>query len=175
MSWVITELSQGYKRSIVGFDVRVADRMLASSMDPCVWPQHESMEFFDVSRYSNGLNLAVTFEALSGFSGFNGAVLVGFDIPKSLALMIERTFGLRSSDINIFSSSDWKFLGYDVVDIRTQLSAIWWGGVNIRSGETNEYGLVNGQDEAIKISISADRIFVEHAPFCPCGVWMKIG
>lgn len=175
---------------VIGFDIRVApvfsdesDSKLAISLDPSVWASRrdaapgEALSIYEISRISdksNGLNLFVTPPTLPVPTGY---VLAAFDALQDTVEYMCESFGLQPSlEFASDELKDWgfSFLGYDVVDLWTQSSAlVGVGDLIVDNAVRNAHGLIERKDEGITAAKFADGIDPERAPFQVVGVWIK--
>jgi hypothetical protein len=199
-SWTSAGLLPGFERKVAGYDARHAvaaievqppglvaaklidietRRWCPAAIDPAVWPRIAAGER---EADCNGLNLFPTLSMANEVLGLEpDGVLVAFDFPSGLIESVATTFGLNAlTEAEITSS--WKFLGYDIVDIRTQSSAMysfdWTRDEWIAICESvkfafNRFGLVQEEALAISQATEFDEKVREHAPFAPCGVWIR--
>lgn len=200
--WSAKTLKIGYAKRIAGFDFRslldcnpviAGNSPLTSSsmhegneclatLDNQIWPQ---VEFPNFSGDSNGFNLFDSLEECEHFTYKSKSLLAAFELPMALIDLLSSTFGVVASSFDLNATrSGWIFLGYDVVDIRTQSSAIHSFAsseiefdnllVKIKSN-LNLYSLIINESESIEASIAFDYLLPEHAPFAPCGIWISGG
>lgn len=181
MIWSAGKLKNNYSRSIVGYDLRiniVEDQ--PKTISRSIWPQHPSRVGYEFEKYENGINLSFDLESLLLVEDCDDSFLVAFDIPTDLAELVRTTFGLHLLDTNSMPMPErWEFLGYDIVDIWTQSSALYDFSINKieyflahdSSIEVNNHGLVSSADSAIKLVGIFDEKIKEHSPFSPCGIW----
>lgn len=199
MSLNRNQLVSGYKRSIIGYDLRIKASdcfsrtyffqkkniekgIFPATIDNRIWPEID--EKCELKSPFNGFNLFdIVDDSIQKISQERNATIVAFDIPNELAIDLSSTFGLLPQPLGTVKYS-WKFLGYDIVDIRTQCSAMFsfsWTENEISMIfkelliELNGYGLIQKELDAIRISSGFDKIISEHRPFVPCGVWIDIG
>jgi len=111
------------------------------------------------------------------------ARVVAFDLPTEFVTQlsngsVSNPQPLPQSGIN----HGWQFIGFDVVDARTQTSAFHGLELNEpalndvkekHSYQFNSHGLIDEWDDALKASKTFDKLIPEHAPFSPCGIWLK--
>ena len=195
-AWSAASLKARYRRALVGFDLRVPSIPVLQplkirnpsgleitsktmTLDPELWGLADGATY-DADR--NGVNLIdQPSEDLFDGKAPLGAVLVAFDIPHSLFAELARTFGFRDLHQDGLPHKPWKFLGFDVADIRTQSSALYsFDLTEAEQGELrksvpfplNEHGLLNRDSDAIAMCVKSDVVIPGHAPFAPCGVWM---
>jgi hypothetical protein len=110
------------------------------------------------------------------------SILVAFDFPVTLVNTVASMFGIFPLPLNLITSDKgWKFLGFDVADIRTLCSGFYgfdWTETEFsdmctqQSLSLNGRGLIDDELFAIKSAIAFDLLVSEHAPFAPCGVWI---
>ena len=198
--WSAFSLNTGYERCVIGFDWRISDRKyetmdaphswlfhiknrtkLPATMDNLIWTRPSWAEEED--HLLNGLNLFdySTFQRLID-QPTSGFIMTAFDLPCGLVDKIKSTFQPDNTPIEDVRKNNWSFLGYDVVDTYTQSSGLY--SFNWREQEfsnimshapsgLNKQGLIDDVLAAIKVSIYLDSFIEGHAPFAPCGVWVK--
>lgn len=200
-NWTAKTLMTGYDKCIIGFDLRIpldicsekieskiiqsndplsSNRKCVATIDNEIWPEKINEH---LTAYQHGLNLLDRpFEKIEGFEFQMDLVHVAFDLPIKLAKTLVSTFGVDIYSIEIIKNKNWKFFGYDIIDARTQCSGMYsfdWSGkefvdiLNQLSLKLNDYGLVDDESCAIKSAIHFDSIIKEHAPFSPCGIWVR--
>lgn len=175
-------IKDSFDRSIIGYDIRKRPFPLKGE-DVVITIDMERWKDFD-KKYScmelNGLNL------LYSDSQFldDDFCLVAFDIPSEIARKLSVTFGLKPFSFNKhIDSKEWIFIGFDIVDIYTQVSILYSfdGTISnklnkiLRSKHIilNKYGILQDQLESIELSQVANELVPQHAPFIPCGIWLK--
>jgi len=170
MRWSSETLQAGYARCVVGFDARQPrTEQSPASLSPVAW-QRAELDQADDGSFANGFNLFIAVEPLLALHG--GIQVVAFDLPMSLTDVVLSTFGL--CPLPLPSLNEWSFLGFDIVDPRTQSSAIYdFSMAAAHEIRMNENGLIEDEVSAIKAAVLAESMIPEHAPFCPCGVWVK--
>lgn len=163
--------------------------------DPTTWPSmlgnlgYPWLRMLHVKRFEdalNGLNLLQDIPETSKdlSTKFRDGCWVAFDLPQKTAKELSPTFGTQWSakfpNPQALVAAGWDFMGFDVVDPRTQCSGPFsfeWEQaecaeiVGDEDIEINNYGLIVDLDMALELSRIFDRTIREHAPFCPCGVW----
>lgn len=177
---------------IIGYDLRVwplaeiKNSSVHVSLDANVWPSARELsndlicDAYSVERIgdvSNGLNLAISPPPKSAPPGF---VRVAFDAPKDIINQIWESFGMQHSlgDLsNSLLTAGFVFVGYDVVDIWTQRTALYPSEVfqailNTNRSEFNEWGLFPTQAAATHGCLLADASNPGSSPFQPVGVWI---
>lgn len=175
--------SRTVTRCIVGFDFREwnqNEQPPVTSLDPQVWKRIKpSKPPFD----ENGLNLyEISTNDLVSIQTEGNERLVAFDLPVLVVEEISSTFGVNCLPIEtVADTSRWSFLGFDVVDARTQCSAFYsfdWTEMELAdffrrfACRQTPHGLVADLGDAVAASDAFDDIVPEHAPFAPCGVWV---
>jgi hypothetical protein len=198
--WSALYLTTDYERCVIGFDWRIYDRKydtmdaphswlfqkksitnLPASVDNLIWTRPSWIE--EKGDFLNGLNLFdyTTFERLIDQPTL-GYVIVAFDLPRGLVDKIQSTFQPDNRPIEDLIKNNWIFLGYDVIDVYTQSSGLYsfnWSDLEFSSlmdrtpSGLNKQGLIDDVLAAINVSIYLDSFIKDHAPFAPCGVWVK--
>lgn len=200
--WSANLLTSNYPKCIVGFDLRSSPKVFEeiskasafqssgnlgggkkfiATIDNQVWPEQINSRW---AVYQHGLNLFDRpLEKVDGLEFPINSMPVAFDLPITLASTLVSTFGVVLLPIELVSENkDWEFIGYDIVDARTQCSGIYsfdWSEteladiLNRLSLPLNKNGLVDDELLAINAAIAFDIVVKEHAPFAPCGVWIK--
>jgi len=198
--WSALSLTTSYERCVIGLDLRISDRKyetmdaphsllfhkknithLPATLDNLIWTRPSWIEEKD--GFLNGLNLFdyTTFERLIDRPTL-GYVIVAFDLPRGLVDKIQSTFQPDNRPIEDLIKNNWIFLGYDVIDVYTQSSGLYsfnWSDLEFSSliertpSGLNKQGLIDDVLAAIKASIYLDSFIEGHAPFAPCGVWVK--
>ena len=207
--WSADSLIVGYQRCIVGLDYRewMQDRgMFPATIDDQVWSCRtieNPLSLLEEER--NGLNLYQAWppreakkNSLLKENGFNlfrelleminaeqppqNSILAAFDFPEALVNTVDYAFGIIPLPIGLLAGNgNWKFLGYDVADIRTLVNGLYgfdWTEaefVDICSQQSlslNSKGLIDDELLAIKTAVSFGHLVSTHAPFAPCGVWI---
>lgn len=168
-AWTSKKLQRNYERCIVGFDVReLRKEGHPASLSVSIWEQAKAADHIEALDFTNGINLFISIDPLLELR--ENVQVVAFDLPSSFADVIASRFGLRLLPLS--SVREWIFAGFDVVDAQTQSSALHEFAAESRDVEYNAIGLIDDQCAAIKASLEADMRIPEHAPFCPCGVWL---
>jgi hypothetical protein len=172
------------QRSIIGFDLR--NMQMSGSLYMTSFDEATRFEDFNEKYQDHQAGLNLFIEDPSKWAGDllpAKATVIAYDLPAAL---VE---ALQSNVVSVpplLSGADslqrWDFKGFDVVDVFTQSSALWGFGLSKKSLELqlrkcstrqNGSGLISNWDAAIRAAMSFDRKFEEHAPFVPCGVWVK--
>lgn len=171
------------KRIVVGFDIRKRsslNNLFMTSYDEDV--RYEYI-YYELHNYLNGLNLFfVDPSTIQPLDMPEGAQIVAFDLPDDVVKYLQNgnvstPYPLPNSDVQ----DGWNFAGFDVVDPITQTSAFHGFTPEISveqlcGGEElslNRYGLVETFLSAMKIASCCSEHIPEHAPFSPCGIWLK--
>jgi hypothetical protein len=155
-------------------------RVFPATIDNQVWPRQTNK---DALLVENGFNLFDgPLEMIDRVQLLQDSVLVAFDFPVALVNSLASTFGIVPLPIDLLLADEsWTFLGYDIVDVRTQCSGIYsfeWTEMEFAdickriSLTLNSAGLVDDESLAIQAAVSFDLLVNEHAPFAPCGVWI---
>jgi hypothetical protein len=168
-------------RTVVGYDLRRPESL----------PGVHMTSYDERARYETIYDLYES--QLSGLNLFTGdpseipsfllperARVIAFDLPT---LYVE---AMAKGNVSVppmlpwFAELDiWKFLGFDIVDTQTQSSALYlYLSKNAYAGagdiiSTNEHNLAGNIELAEKCSKKFDTKYPEHAPWVPCGVWLK--
>lgn len=171
------------ERTVIGFDIRKSlplKNLFMTSYD-------DNVRYEDIyemcKEYQSGINLFfVDPSRITSIKIPTGARIIAFDLPTDLVASllngnVSRPYPLPKINIK---SDGWDFVGYDVVDPYTQTSAFY--GFTKKFSEKitdscfiilNSYGLLENIESAKKVSEFCDHLVPEHAPFSPCGVWLK--
>ena len=201
MSRSPARLKRGYRRAIIGFDLRAVPsytpprseiQWLGSwfdtarprlSADQFVWTRFwEPIEESDFAPFG----LAYTPDVLnSGIKttslwALHDSVLVAFDMPVS---WIEWRMGSLAGITDLSDiPTEFKFSGFDVVDS-------WFiDGSGLYSfdrskedmlkimavtkGDLNSLGLIDDEEAALRAARYFSKKIPDHAPFSPCGIWL---
>ncbi len=181
--WSAASLMAGYPRSVVGFDFRVwmqDQGNCRATIDNRVWSRQPIQ---DCLLATNGINLFDGSVAqFSRIKAPRDSIRVAFDLPTALVKTMASTFGIVPLVPSVLSpDKGWKFIGYDIIDARTQSSGLYsfdWTKTEFASMRSrlsldlNSRGLVDDELLAIKCAIFFDTQVTEHAPFAPCGIWV---
>jgi hypothetical protein len=182
--WNATTLTEQFDRTIVGFDLRRPSsrhKLFMTSYD-------ETVRYEDIyethAAYLSGINLFSDDPFnIPSLTFLDGAEVVAFDLPTELIKLLLTASVSNPLPLPISGVDPrWQFAGFDVVDSFTQTSAFY--GVDrtplelkvlIQENffEFNEHGLLPEAKLAIKASKYFDEILKEHAPFSPCGIWLR--
>lgn len=110
------------------------------------------------------------------------SIVIAFDMPVCFPKLLGESISSLIPYELIFANNNWSLLGYDIVDIYTESSAIYsccdlepqdLETVFTKSSlELNSYGILQTESDAIIASCAFDKIVPEHSPFSPCGVWV---
>lgn len=171
-------------RTIVGYDLRrkPINRIFMSTYDE-ERRYEELQEKYE--KYFYAMNLFFEDPSLiETITLPEDCAIVAFDLPDFF--LEDFSYGkvsiANTAQISSFSL-DWDFIGFDVVDPYTQTSVFdsyafgisceEWVGYR-DSFRNTTYGLISDIEQALILSIRADDVIYEHAPFIPSGVWLKI-
>lgn len=144
--------------------------------------RYEDM-YEELQNYQNGLNLFfVDPSEIKPYEIPADVRIIAFDLPSDVVqCLLEGNVSnpqpLPKTDLQ----NGWDFVGFDVVDPITQTSAFHGFTPPIpverltEHGEIsfNSYGLVKDFESALKIAKCCSECIPEHAPFSPCGIWLK--
>jgi hypothetical protein len=186
ISYVQTEssmLHSPFERALIGFDLRKAEsvaQLFLTSYD-------EDVRFEDLmetsGRFLSAINLFQTDPTdIPSIKLPPNARVVAFDLPIEYLIHQARGNVSTCPRINMEVLRDgWKFIGFDIVDPMTQSSAFSLVAISPRDLTNgifnglsrNGYGVVDDQDAALKAASFFDSLIPEHAPFVPCGIWLK--
>lgn len=182
--WHSSMLQCPFERALVGFDLRKAEsvaQLFLTSYD-------EGVRFEDLmetsERFLSAINLFQTDPTdIPAIKLPSNARILAFDLP--VEYLIHQARGNVSScpriDMEVLHD-DWKFIGFDVVDPLTQSSAFSQLAMSPCDSRSvifptgfsrNSYGVVDDEDAALKVAVLFDALIPEHAPFVPCGIWLK--
>jgi len=159
-----------------------------ASIDPDVWPSliEETNGGHSQFGHTNCLNLLGLPDFWSAKPEVTRiAVPAAFDLSIGFLETIGRAAHVTQLEIfTLEALNGWRFLGFDITDRYVGYSALWsrhffskhintqqfLGGVPL-----NPNGLVADFELALSASIQAQKIngLEDHAPFAPCGVWVK--
>lgn len=171
------------KRTVVGFDIRRGsslNNLFMTSYDEDT--RYEYM-YEELHNYQNGLNLFfVDPSDLESLEIPADARIIAFDLPADVVqCLLEGNVSnpqpLPKTDLR----NGWDFVGFDVVDPITQTSAFHGFTPPIPVERLieddvisfNNYGLLEDFESALKIANCCSEYIPEHAPFSPCGIWLK--
>jgi hypothetical protein len=170
---------------VIGYDLRIKDNLYKReniSADPTIWISIREFlpnvicSIYGVERLddmSNGLNLAYNSPPASAPEYF---VWAAFDAPKWIVEYMSSCFGLQNSlnrDSHILLDEGFVLLGYDVIDLWTQTSALFqYTDMNYDSSKINQWQLFQDRDSAREAGLLADKVCPTSAPFQPVGIWM---
>ena len=183
--WRASRLEPYFNRTIVGFDLRKGsslNKLFMTSYDDSVRYEDLNEEHRD---QMSGINLFYCDPSAQPlFTIPYDARIVAFDLPTTLVScllngQVSVPFPLPSEKLD----QDWQFVGFDVVDAITQTSAFYGFDrstsdlghlAEIFSIRFNSCGLIDDMEAAVRAATSFDDAIPEHAPFAPCGTWLKI-
>lgn len=171
------------ERTIIGFDIRKSsslNNLFMTSYD-------EDVRFEDIyekfQEYLSGLNLFfVDPSSIKTLEIPMGARIIAFDLPSDVVAYLESGNVSNPKPLpKINTHREWDFVGFDVVDPITQTSAFHGFDfpfsmeklVEPYSVAFNNYGLLENGECAAKVAKFFNNLIPEHAPFSPCGIWLK--
>jgi hypothetical protein len=174
---------------VIGYDLRMAQNnpkratsSIQVSADPTIWISAREVSpnticnMYGVDRLtdmSNGLNLAFDPLPVSAPEHF---IWAAFDAPKWIVEYMSSCFGLQNSlnrDSHILLDEGFVLLGYDVIDLWTQTSALFqYTDMNYDNSKINQWQLFQDRASAREASKRADKVCPTSAPFQPVGVWI---
>lgn len=184
--WRSSALKKPFERTIVGFDLRKKSSLnnlfMTSGGDS---GQYEEI----LEKYqdqTNGLNL-FPFDPsdIPSFTIPPDARVVAFDLPTEFVTYLSKGNVSNPQPLpQATVDKSWEFMGFDIVDAYTQISAFY--GFDRSPSDLREisekaefqfngHGLIDSVEASIKAAAFFDAMAVEHAPFSPCGVWLKAG
>jgi hypothetical protein len=174
---------------VIGYDLRVVKSCsettgssIQESADPTIWISAREISpntictIYGVERLSdisNGLNLAIAPPPCSAPQCF---IWAAFDAPREIVNYMSNSFGLQHSlehESSVLSNKGFILLGYDVVDLWTQTSALFhFTELDINRLKLNQWRLFQERDSARQACIFANELCPTNAPFQPVGVWI---
>jgi len=169
------------KRIVVGFDIRKSSSLANVYMTSYDENTRYEDIYEELRTYQNGLNLFyVDPSDLIPPEVAADARIVAFDLPEDvvqslLSGNVSTPKPLPKADLK----NGWGFIGFDVVDPITQTSAFHGFTPSIPVVlidcivSFNDYGLLEDFETALKVANYYSDHISEHAPFSPCGVWLK--
>jgi hypothetical protein len=168
-------------RILIGFDIRKSGILafFMTSYDPSV--RHE-MIYDDYQAFLNGCNFFYCDPTtIASLKLPSNSYIVAFDLEeKVIKASKNRSYSVLDPLPEKVDLAEWFFLGFDIVDIVTQTSALYgFDGEVFRTFldnhhcVLNQYGLFNDQDQTKMLIKSFDLLFPEHAPFSCAGIWLK--
>ena len=172
------------KRKIVGYDLRresSLDRLYLTSSDDLVWYEDINEKYQD---QLSGINLFFT-DPTDIYSLIlpADARVAAFDLPvQRVVELINGTVSNPEPLPALNVDLGWDFMGFDIVDALTQTSA--FHGFDITTGHFhnakekdsirfNSLGLIDDEDALSAAAELFNNLMPEHAPFSPCGIWLK--
>ncbi|GHT96241.1 hypothetical protein AGMMS49545_20720 [Betaproteobacteria bacterium] len=172
-----------FERTIVGFDLRKSsslNNLFMTSYDDSVRYEALNESFQD---QQSGLNLFyIDPSAIPSLTLPVDARIIAFDLPSEFVAYlscrnVSNPQPLPTVDIN----NGWAFMGFDVVDAITQTSAFHGFDLTTSLSEIikkcslrfNGHGLLDDREATVRSAEFFDDLIPEHAPFMPCGVWLK--
>lgn len=175
--------NQIFDRSLVGYDLRKAESL--GSVHMTSYDEDARFEaIYDLYESQlSGLNLfSVDPSQIPLFALPKNGRVIAFDLPTSYVVTAAKGNVSLPPMLPWFAPlSSWKFLGFDLVDPRTQISALdmYLGEISNQSEGVkttiplNEFGLICRVEVAERALLKLESKYVEHSPLVPCGVWLK--
>lgn len=170
-------------RVIVGFDLRKnssLDNLFMTSYDALVRYEEVNEKF---QEQQSGLNLFyIDPSGIPSLVMPSDARIIAFDLPTEFVTSLSNRNVSNPQPLPVANiGKDWEFMGFDVVDARTQTSAFHGFDLTISlegilekySLRLNSHGLIDEMVGAVNVAKFFDELVPEHAPFTPCGVWLK--
>jgi hypothetical protein len=176
-----------FERTLVGFDLRKSsstDNFYMTSYD-------ESLRYEEINEkyqtWQSGLNIySLDPSDIPSLKVPVDARIIAFDLPTQFVTYLINGNVSNPQPLPLLNisniSNDWKFMGFDVVDAITQTSA--FHGFDLTTFYLSELmnkhllsfngqGLIDDEEGALRVASYFDNLIPEHAPFMPCGVWLK--
>lgn len=183
--WRSSTLKKAFKRTVVGFDLRKSfslNNLFMTAYDDSV--RYEEFN----EKYQNqlsGLNLFSVDPANIPLLEIPiDAAVIAFDLPTEfVAYLLNFTVSNPQPLPSVALGTDWQFMGFDVVDAITQTSAFYGFDRSPTDLEEiaknlkfhfNGNGLIDSEEAALRVTLFFDNLVGEHAPFSPCGIWLKL-
>lgn len=173
-----------FDRALVGFDVRKT--IFPNGFHMTSWDESIHCEelYKNYQDYLSGMNLFLNDpETIPSFSLPEESVIIAFDLPCEYVNYLMTGSVSMPIPLSIeLLVEGWNFLGFDIVDAITQSSALYgfdrspveWAMSGRKFDfSLNANGLIADCEVAVGGAIFFDQIIPEHAPFSPCGVWLK--
>jgi len=182
--WRSSTLKNVFERTMVGFDLRKSsslNNLFMTSYDDSVRYEEINEKY---RTQMSGLNLFQSDPSkIPSLTTPVDARIIAFDLPTELVAYLSlgnvanpRPLPLENVD------RGWEFMGFDVVDAITQTSAFYGfdrSPSNLKEIAKkaklrfNGHGLIEDGETAVRAATFFDGLVREHAPFSPCGVWLK--
>lgn len=172
---------QNMERTIIGYDIRKPEAISAIKITSYNEDaRYESI--YDCNGIElSGINLFIVDPSkIPTLEIPENGRIIAFDLPTSFVISAQKSNVSVPLMLPWFEEmTEWKFLGFDLMDVRTQLSALELyvldEGAQILDMpiEVNEYGLIENVRDAERFSHLLNNKYSEHAPFIPAGVWLK--
>jgi hypothetical protein len=184
MTWRSNSLFAGFDRTVVGFDLRRCSslsRLFITSYDESV--RYEEI----IEKYEDKL-LGMHFfnvdpSKISSLVIPSDGRIVAFDLPVSLVDYLLNCNIVSPQPLSIeLNIDEWKFMGFDIVDAYFQYSAFHgFNWATSTAGELeekfnfplNDVELIANDRVALRAAEFFDGLIEQHAPFAPCGIWLK--
>lgn len=183
-SWQSSTLKNFFERTIVGFDLRKnssLNNLFMTSYDDSVRYEEINEKYQD---QMTGLNLFhIDPSNIPSLMIPVDARIVAFDLPTEFVTCLSNGNVSNPQPLPLVRvNRGWEFMGFDVVDAITQTSAFY--GFDRSPSDLkelsekvriqfNSHGLIENEETAVRAATFFDGLYWEHAPFSPCGVWLK--
>jgi hypothetical protein len=174
---------------VIGYDLRLwnagdnhKNPSIHISADPTIWVSARELSIDSVcaiygvkrlSDISNGVNLEIFPPPGPAPDGF---IWSAFDAPEKIVKYMADSFGLQHSlqcKSKILYDEGFSLVGYDVIDLWTQTSALFkLSDLNHISLTRNSYGLFSTPAFAYRACTKADELYPAQSPFQPVGIWI---
>lgn len=171
------------ERTVVGFDIRKStalNKLFLTSYDENV--RYEDI-YESLQEYRSPINLFfIDPTCISELEIPRDSLIVAFDLPNDIVdCLLEGNVSSPRPLPEINIHDGWDFVGFDVVDPYTQTSALYGFDLQETVKEAlekvtvnfNKSGLLEAMGGAEKIAQIYDHLIPAHAPFSPCGIWLK--
>ena len=182
--WRSQTLKSKFERTVVGFDLRKGDSLnslFMTSYDELV--RYEELNEQHQNELT-GLNLFnIDPSKIPSLTIPIDGRVVAFDLPTKFVIYLSNGSVSNPQPLPAaWSSKSWEFMGFDVVDAITQTSALHgfdWSLSNLKKIteklklQFNSHGLIEDEDAALGAARFFDDFVEKHAPFAPCGIWLK--
>lgn len=168
------------QRVIVGYDIRKPSALRSVYMTS----YDEDMRYEQIyNLYRERLSCINLFAADPSdhiASSHTDALIVAFDLPKAYVdLAAEGNVSVPPSLQAFETPTNWRLLGFDVVDPGTQTSALdMLKRKEVRDAPSthsfrNFHGLFHTAEAALETVPFLEKMVPEHKPLQLCGVWLK--
>lgn len=172
---------QVFGRTLVGYDMRKPETLSAVRMTSYDEESRYETVYDIYAPHLSGVNLFFIDPSSSSsmIVPENGRI-VAFDLPTMYVEKMAKGIVSVPPALPWFVDMNrWDFLGFDIVDARTQLSGLelyldtTGGEVATNFTLLNGFGLIENIALARTYSNMLSEKIPGHAPMVPCGVWLK--